>query len=82
MKNVLKTFLILLFLSLLLFLTYKVISKIKHKNEVVQNIKSIPEFSFQDLKGELFSNQNLKKIVQPFLFISIPNVSFVIQKLK
>jgi peroxiredoxin len=39
---------------------YKIVTKINHKKEVAANIKTIPAFKYQNLKGESFSNKNLK----------------------
>lgn len=61
MKNAIKIIFVLLFASILLILGYQITSKINHKNEIAQNIKTIPKFSYQNIKGGIFSNQNLKK---------------------
>ncbi|MDR7209768.1 redoxin domain-containing protein [Flavobacterium piscis] len=68
MKRFLKIVLPIIFTCFICFLGYQIISKINHKNKVAQNIKSIPEFFYKDIKGDLFSNQNLKKDT-PTLFI-------------
>ena len=47
---------------------YKIVAKINHKKEVAANIKSIPDFKYKNLNGELFSNKNLKTDT-PTLFI-------------
>lgn len=54
-------------IGLLVFMGYKVISKINHKNEVAQNIKTVPVFSYENIKGGIFTNKDLKEI--PTLFI-------------
>lgn len=61
MKIHFKSLLILLFVGILIFLSYQITSKINHKNEIAQNIKTVPEFSYKNIKGGIFSNQNLKK---------------------
>jgi hypothetical protein len=48
-------------------LSYKIVSKINHKKEVAANIKTIPDFTCQNLKGNP-SNKNLKTNT-PTLFI-------------
>ena len=35
-------------------------TKINHKKEIAANIKTIPAFRYQNIKGESFSNKNLK----------------------
>lgn len=60
MKKYLKIIIPIAFISLLLFLSYQIVSKINHKKEVAANIKTIPAFKYQNLKGESFSNKNLK----------------------
>lgn len=61
MKTSLKSTLILLFTGTLVFLGYQITSKINHKNEVAQNIKTIPAFTYQNINGGAFTNKNLKK---------------------
>jgi len=61
MKTSLKLILILLFTGILVFLGYQIRSKINHKNEVAQNIKTIPAFTYQNINGGAFTNKNLKK---------------------
>jgi peroxiredoxin len=39
---------------------YKVITKIKHKLAVAENIKTIPEFSYKTIEGNPFSKEDLK----------------------
>lgn len=67
MKKKYKIFLILSILISLSFLIYKIINKIHHKKEVLENIKTIPEFSFTSLTGQEFTNKNL--LNKPLLFI-------------
>lgn len=61
MKKSLKIIFALLFISALFFLGYQITSKINHKKEILQNIKTIPNFSYQTINGETFTNENLKK---------------------
>ncbi|KIA98045.1 hypothetical protein OA93_11360 [Flavobacterium sp. KMS] len=61
MKSTIKIILLITFIGILLFLGYLIVSQINHKKEIAQNIKSIPEFSYQDIKGGIFTNQKLKK---------------------
>ena len=68
MKKYLKIFIPLVFISLVSFLGYKIVTKINYKKEVAANIKTIPDFKYQNLQGESFSNKNLKKGT-PTLFI-------------
>ena len=61
MKRYFKTIFLVTFIGIFLFLGFRIISQIIHKNEVAQNIKSIPVFSYQNINGENFTNQSLKK---------------------
>lgn len=61
MKRYFKTIFLVTFIGIFLFLGFRIITQIIHKNEVAQNIKSIPAFSYQNINGENFTNQNLKK---------------------
>jgi peroxiredoxin len=60
MKKYLKIIIPILVLGLLAVMSYKVISKINHKNEVAEHIKTIPAFSYKTIKGQIFSNSDLK----------------------
>ncbi|WP_428231168.1 peroxiredoxin family protein [Flavobacterium sp.] len=60
MKQLFKKTFISSFIILLLFYAYQITSKIDHKNEINQNIKTIPKFSYKNTKGGIFTNQNLK----------------------
>lgn len=68
MKKYLKIGAAIIFIGILCFFGYQIISKIKHKNQIANNIKTIPTFTFQDLNGLVFSNQNLKNNT-PTVFI-------------
>ncbi len=61
MKKLLKILIISIFVTLVGFMGYKVITKIRKKNQVAQNIKNIPKFVYQNTKGGVYSNQNLKE---------------------
>lgn len=61
MKRYYKTILLVTFIVIFLFLGFRIVSQIKHKKDIAQNIKSIPAFSYQNINGETFTNQNLKK---------------------
>lgn len=68
MKKYLKIIIPILFVGLLGFLIFQITSKIKHKKEVAENIKTIPEFSLQNIKGGSFTDENLIKNT-PTLFV-------------
>lgn len=67
-KKYLKIILPVLFLGLFGFLIFQIASKINHKKEVAENIKTIPTFNFQNINGGRFTNDNLIKNT-PALFI-------------
>ena len=60
MKKYLKIFVPLVFVSLLSLMGYKIVTKINQKKEIAANIETIPAFRYQNIKGESFSNKNLK----------------------
>ena len=68
MKKTLKIIIPILFTSLFGYFGYQIYSKIQHKKEVAENIKTIPKFEYQNINGGVFSNANLKKDI-PTLFI-------------
>jgi peroxiredoxin len=68
MKKILKIIIPFLFISTLGYFGFQIYTKIQHKKEVAENIKTIPKFSFQNINGGVFSNQNLKKDT-PTLFV-------------
>lgn len=55
-------------ITLLCFIGYEVVSKINHKKEIAENIKTIPAFFYKNLKGSVFTKENLKEDT-PSLFI-------------
>lgn len=68
MKKILKIIIPILVLSVLAFMGYKVVTKINHKKEVAEHIKTIPVFEYQNIKGGKFTNKTLLKNT-PTLFI-------------
>jgi peroxiredoxin len=58
-KSTLKKIIPVIFSVIFGLLIFQITSKIKHKKEVAENIKTIPEFSFQNIKGGSFTNQNI-----------------------
>lgn len=68
MKKILKIIIPVLVLFLLVFMCYKVITKINHKKEVAEHIKTIPLFSYSTINGGKFTNKDLKEN-SPVLFL-------------
>lgn len=68
MKNQLKIILPIFFICVLGSFGYQIYTKIQHKKEVAKNIKTIPKFEYENIKGGAFSNNNLKKDT-PTLFV-------------
>lgn len=68
MKKLLKILIPLLFIGTFSYFGYQIYSKIQHKKEVAENIKTIPKFEYQNIKGGNFTNENLKEDT-PTLFI-------------
>jgi peroxiredoxin len=68
MKKILKIVIPILIISLLAFMSYKVVNKINYKNQVAENIKKMPAFSYLTLGNKIFTNENLEK-GKPTLFI-------------
>lgn len=60
-KKKLKGIFLTTIITTLLIISYLIISQIKHKKEIEKNIRNIPKFSFQNINGGIFTNQNLKK---------------------
>ncbi|WP_125717764.1 peroxiredoxin family protein [Flavobacterium ustbae] len=61
MKKFLKAILASTFIIIFSLLFYKIVSKITAKKELENTIKHIPKFSYYDIQGKTFDNQNLKK---------------------
>lgn len=68
MQKHLKIIIPFLFVGLFGSLIFQITSKIKHKKEVAENIKTIPKFNFKNLNGGRFTNKNLIKNT-PTLFV-------------
>ncbi|BDB54877.1 hypothetical protein GENT5_11820 [Flavobacterium ammoniigenes] len=68
MQKHLKIIIPFLFVGLFGSLIFQITSKIKHKKEVAENIKTIPNFDFQNVNGGRFTNENLIKNA-PTLFV-------------
>lgn len=61
MRSSIKILIGLLFISVFVFLGYRITNKITYKNEVKKNIKTIPDFLYQNIKGGVFTNQSLER---------------------
>ena len=59
MKKYLKILLPILFIGLLGYFGFQIASKINHKKQVAENIKTMPAFSYENVKGSFFSNENI-----------------------
>ncbi len=59
MKKYLKILLPILFIGLLGYFGFQIVSKINHKNQVAENIKIMPTFSYENVKGGVFSNKSI-----------------------
>jgi peroxiredoxin len=71
MKKYLKIILPILFMGLFGFLIFQITSKINHKKEVAENIKIIPKFSFQNINGGVFTDQNIiKNTITIFIYFN------------
>lgn len=68
MKKYLKIIIPILILGAIVFMGYKVITKINHKKEVAENIKTIPTFTYKTIDGKVFTNTDLKKNI-PTVFL-------------
>jgi peroxiredoxin len=68
MKKILKIIIPILFICVLGYFGVQIFTKIQHKKEVAENIKTIPKFEYKNIKGGVFSNANLKKDT-PTLFV-------------
>lgn len=68
MKKTLKILIPIIVISLLAFMSYKVVSKINHKKQVAENIKQMPVFSYITLENKVFTQENLVQN-KPTLFI-------------
>ena len=68
MKKVIKICIAVAFICFLFFVGYQVISKINHKNQVAENIKTMPNFEYVGLDGNLFTQKQVKQST-PILFV-------------
>ena len=68
MRKYLKIVIPVLFISVLGYFGVQVYTKINHKKEVAENIKTIPKFEYQNIKGGTFTRNDLIKDT-PTLFI-------------
>ncbi len=68
MKKLLKVLIPLLFIGAFGYFGYQIYSKIQHKKEVAEHIKTIPNFEYQNINGGNFTNENLVEDT-PTLFI-------------
>jgi peroxiredoxin len=68
MKKYLKIIIPLIFISVIGYFGFEIYTKIQHKKEVAENIKTLPKFEYQNSNGGVFTNENLEKDI-PTLFI-------------
>ena len=59
MKKYLKIILPIVFVGLLGYFGFQIVSKINHKKQIAENIKTMPVFSYENAKGGFFSNENI-----------------------
>lgn len=67
MKKKLKLILGVVLICLIGFLGYKITTKLNHKKEVAERIKTLPNFSFLTMKGEIFTQDHLAR--KPAIFV-------------
>ena len=60
MKKIFKIIIPIIFIFVLGYFGYQINAKIQHKKEVAENIKTIPNFEYQNINGGNFTNENLK----------------------
>lgn len=68
MKKYIKILIAIIFISIMAFFGYEIVSKINHKNQIAENIKTIPQFSYQEIDGGVFTEKNIKDNT-PTLFV-------------
>ena len=68
MKKTFKIIIPIIVLGLLAYMGYVVFQKISHKKQVAEQIQQMPDFAYQTLAGENFTQNNLKTNT-PVLFI-------------
>jgi peroxiredoxin len=59
MKKKIKLLVAITLLSIVGYLGYNIASTLNYKNEVTKRIQSIPNFSFHDLNGDVYTEKNL-----------------------
>ncbi|MDE1206173.1 TlpA family protein disulfide reductase [Tenacibaculum larymnensis] len=67
MKKKLKLIIGIVLVAIVTFLGYKITTKLNHKKEVAERIKTVPNFSFTTLNGESFTQNNLQN--KPTIFV-------------
>jgi hypothetical protein len=80
MKKKIRIIGLLLIVSVFGFLGFKIANKLSHKKEVTARTKTIPNFSFLDTKGNVYTKKTYL-INLSFLCILIQIVIIVSQKL-
>ena len=60
MKKNLKIIFPIFFIGMLSYFGFQILSKINHKKQIAENIKTIPAFSFENVKGGFFSEKDIK----------------------
>jgi thiol-disulfide isomerase/thioredoxin len=67
MKKKIRIIGLLLIVSVFGFLGFKIANKLSHKKEVTARTKTIPNFSFSDTKGNVYTKKNLPN--KPIVFV-------------
>lgn len=67
-KRVIKVIMIVIVLTIISFLCYKVVTIALEKNAIADRIKTIPEFSFTTVDNTVFTNKSIKSNL-PIVFI-------------
>jgi len=67
MKKKIKLFIAIALLSVVGYLGYSIASVLNHKKEIAERIKIIPNFSFHDLNGKVYSEKDLPN--KPIIFV-------------
>ncbi len=70
MKKKLKISVAIAIVGLIVFLGYTISSKLDHKKEVAQKIKTIPNFSFTTLENKVFTQKQLKPLPVVFVYFN------------
>jgi peroxiredoxin len=60
MKKVFKILIPVFFIAIISYFGFQIFTKIQHKKEVAENIKTLPTFEYQNINGGFFTNVNLK----------------------